>query len=367
MKYDALTLDTQTVQQQGFRFDTGLLAKIKQFVDVPTEVVISRIVLNEIHKHLTQKTLEAQINLERAVRVAQDFGLPSAEQEVGQGDVNAKEVAAARLSKFLNEIGADVIELDNVPLRDVFDRFYKGVPPFSQAKKNEFPDAAALMSLEKWAEANGKTILAVSADKDWEEYAKTSLRIDVVNDIATALAELQEHAGRAREVVGGLLNTIETGEDGALHQRFEGLLSAEISSYTLQAEASSFYRVEDAEADIAYRSFRLSEAVEADDFTVVQAGPLRLAVRVPVEIAVTASASFSLYMYDSVDREEVGMGYASAQRDEDLLCSILVTFSRPNESSKFGVESVEVIDIPHTLDFGEVEPDYFRDGYEFLQ
>ena len=52
MQYEALTFDAQTVQHNGFHFDGGLLAHLKQFKSGPIKVIASAVVINEIHKHL---------------------------------------------------------------------------------------------------------------------------------------------------------------------------------------------------------------------------------------------------------------------------------------------------------------------------
>ncbi len=44
MKYDAITIDAQTVEHNSFHFDGGLLAQLNQFANGPAEVVISIVV-----------------------------------------------------------------------------------------------------------------------------------------------------------------------------------------------------------------------------------------------------------------------------------------------------------------------------------
>jgi hypothetical protein len=120
MKYDAITVDAETVQQNGFRFDGGLLTQLKQFVDGPTEVIISTVVASEVLKHLTEKTRSAKEALETAHRKAVDFGLKM------HGDFafvdpapDERAVAKKRLEKFWKEIGAHLLAADDVPMRDL--------------------------------------------------------------------------------------------------------------------------------------------------------------------------------------------------------------------------------------------------------
>jgi hypothetical protein len=50
MEYDALTIDTQTVEHNGFDFGGGLLVQLCQFANGPTEVIMSQIVVSAISK-----------------------------------------------------------------------------------------------------------------------------------------------------------------------------------------------------------------------------------------------------------------------------------------------------------------------------
>jgi hypothetical protein len=56
----------------------------------------------------------------------------------------------------------------------VVDMYFKLKAPFEEKKRAEFPDAIALVSLERWAELNKLKILVVSYDSGWEEYCASS-------------------------------------------------------------------------------------------------------------------------------------------------------------------------------------------------
>ena len=77
MKYDSITVDAETVERNSFHFNAGLLAQLKQFVNGPTEVVISIVVASEILRHLTEKTRCAKDAVETAHKKAVEFGLKS--------------------------------------------------------------------------------------------------------------------------------------------------------------------------------------------------------------------------------------------------------------------------------------------------
>lgn len=357
MKYDALTIDTQTVFHSSFNFETGLLGQLRQFKEGPTKLVLARVVQREILRNLIQKTEEAHQAVQASLKKAAEYGLPGAPP----AEADPKAVARARLQKFIDAAGGAVIDYDTVKLTDVMDRYFKPAPPFAASgkKKNEFPDAVALLSLEAWAVANGKRILAATGDSDWAAFAKTSQHIDVVSELSDALALLQEDAEQARKIVSELLTRIET-SDGDLRSEFEQGLDRAMPGYVPYGEAESFHSVEVDQVDLVYKDFELKGPAGEPVFEVVQARPDRLVAQIALTMKVEAQGSFSFSAYDSIDKDYVGLGSAQAEIDVDLDARALVTFDQ-DEDGVWELSEVELIEDWNTINFGYVEPDYSRE------
>ena len=86
--------------------------------------------------------------------------------------------------------GATIAPVEGaVSLADVVRRYFNATSPFSrkEGKKNEFPDALALLSLETWAEANNTLVMVLSRDNDWMDYAANSARLFCLEDINEGL------------------------------------------------------------------------------------------------------------------------------------------------------------------------------------
>jgi hypothetical protein len=369
MKYDAITVDAEIVKHNGFRFDGGLLAQLKQFVGGPTEVIISSVVVSEVLKHLTEKTRSAKDSLEVAHKKAVDFGLKM------RGDLafvepapDERALAKKRLEQFCEEIGAHLLAEDNVPMRDLVRLYFTQAPPFSGAgkKKVEFPDAIALLSLDAWARTNNKRILAVSGDKDWAAYAEKSERIDVVSELSDALAMFQEHAEEAREILQKLLTDIQGGRREQLKAQFVSGLTEAVSDYgyAVYAEADSAYQFEGGEVELTLLDYALLRENEEYVFDVVQAGPRKIVARIDLELEVNAQASFSLSVYDSIDKDYVPMGSAGAGTEDSFEGAALITFEGDFDSENVEIGAVELVAGPSSIDFGHVEPDRRDDYYE---
>ena len=121
MDYDALTIDTQTVETNSFHFDGGLLAQLKQFANGPTKVVVAQIVAAEILRHLREKTQATKDAVESAHKKALLFGLRESGDVPFVETPDVPALARKRLAKYFEEIGATIISADDVPMRDLED------------------------------------------------------------------------------------------------------------------------------------------------------------------------------------------------------------------------------------------------------
>jgi len=367
MEYDAITFDTQTVETNGFHFDGGMLAQLKQFKNGPIIVIVSEIVSKEILKHLVEKTRSAKDGLESALKKASECGLvSSAKPQFVEEPIDIRILSKKRLEAFLNAIGAIGVGADNVNIRQLIDRYFAPLPPFSASgkKKNEFPDAISLLSLEHWAKTEKKKILAVSGDKDWVAFCEKSIHIDAVADLEDALERLQEHSVEASETAEKLLRGIADKSKIDLHTDLYTQLENEVSGIAVYGEADSTYHAEADQVDLTFLSMYFVGEPDDLDFTVVQAGPGKIVVRVESILKIRAEASFSLSIYDSIDKDYVGMGSAEAEREEEIEVGLLLTFEGNFDDDDVILSAVEVVDAPSSIDFGYVEPDYSDDYYD---
>jgi PIN domain len=359
--YDAITFDTQTVETNAFHFDGGLLAQMKQFKGGPVRVVVSEIVVREIIKHLVEKTKAAKDAALSAHKKAVDFGLSAMETPFVHDTVDVRAVARARLEGFLQGIGAEIIRSSNVPMSDLVEAYFRTAPPFSAAGKNkaEFPDAIALLSIERWAKDANARVLAVSNDKGWKAYSEPLQWIELRTELSDALALLQQHAEEANAAAQELLQSINNQVEGELARSFETMLQNALSGYDVYGEADSFYTIESDDVELELVEF--SFVGDAGDYaiSVVQSGPRLLAAEVDLEVSVRAETTFYMSIYDSIDRDYTPAGSRSATTEGNALdFKALVTFERDQDDVPFRLSKLELLDGPRSITFGFVEPDY---------
>lgn len=369
MRYDAISFDTNTVMGLGFHFERGLLEQLNQFKDNPTQVVVSEVVVREITDRLTASNRTATEELASAERKARELRLIPAKAEASAGGhaPDPAQVARERVASFLERIGAQIVPADLVPMRALLDRYFRPAPPFSPTgkKKNEFPDAIALLSLEAWAESDDRCLLAVTDDKDWEACAAKSARIDTAKDLTHALALLQQHAEEAERIVTHLLTTMDADERAPLAVELFDMLSAEVSSATFNAEAHSIFAAELWALEVELKAFQFIRTGNAFRPIIVRAGKRKIAAQVSMMLTVEAHASFSLSAPDPIDKDMVPMGSAEASTRATLVASALLTFegnfSGPDEMDQMDeveLTDVSLVEVDRNIDFGEVEPSW---------
>ena len=367
IRYDAITIDTQTVLSKGFHFERGLLAQLRQFKGGAIKVIISEVILKEVSRRLLEKTQAVKDASDLAERAAVEFGLLQASSHaMGDGDRSPILVAQTRIEGFLSSVDAEIISADLVSMSALLQRYFIPAPPFSATgkKKNEFPDAIALLSLEVWANQNNKRVLAVSGDSDWAAFASRSEVVDVVAELGDALTLLQEHAEQANLLVNRLLMDIQSKVIPDLSDYFENKLSILISDYIVDGQADSAYQAELDQIDLTMMSYNFRPSAEGFEFDIVQNSSDFIVARVEIEARVRADATFSLSIYDSIDKDSVPMGSVGTEKEVDFEFSTLVYFEGQPSLGEVGIGDVEIVDAPHYIDFGWIEPDYGEEFYD---
>lgn len=199
MPYDAFTIDTNAIIHGGMNFEAGLLAQLDQFKDGPIQFVVSEIVVRETLKHLSANTKKARDSARSALDCASQLGLlaPDTAKAAIDALADSRTIARSKVASFLESTGAETVPANLCAIDALLKSYFDPAPPFEATgdKKNEFPDALALLSLEAWAKVAGKTVLAASSDKGWQSFAEKSEHIFVEGDLARAMQIVQAHAG----------------------------------------------------------------------------------------------------------------------------------------------------------------------------
>ncbi|MBW9074939.1 PIN domain-containing protein [Agrobacterium deltaense] len=356
-KYGAVTFDTQVVVTNSFNFEGGLLNQLLSLRELPFDVVVSEVVVREIAKHLQTKTKEIRQKLESAFKTAKEYGIDGGQDLVNLDVRDVEAAARKRLLTYLENLQAEVVGPQEVSVKEVMKLYFKAAPPFSSgAKKSEFPDAIALLSLEAWALSGSKRILAISGDKDWLEYGKVSRTIDVVPEIADALEILNEQFDKARADAAAVLNEITSDPNSGLAMQLHHKLSSALEVMALHADASSPIEFESEIVDATLKTYEL---YNTDAFQLIAVNPdhTELVIRLDIDLFFSAETTFYFSVHDSVDDDYVNIGEAAAVTDDEATVKAIVTITT-GEGGEREITNAEIVDRYLTIDFGYVEPDY---------
>lgn len=368
MDYGAISIDTSIFDQKGLKLESGILKTLEQFNGKPSPLILSEIIVREVHNHLKKKATESRGKVTKAIK--ESISNLSVSEKNSKIAINVlipkdddNEVAKKRLTSFISNTNTEIIPATGrVELDEVIKKYFHAEPPFAESgkKKNEFPDAIALMSLESWAKEHQTKILAVAKDKDWGNFAEQSKYIDVIEDLAEAIAKFQPHS-LAIDYCTFIAKELPNFEPKYLYENIHDYLVDAIGDIDIYPEASSsfIYEVDDTEVVLDDFSF----IVDNDGNALLQ--PIQgqnetLIIEAKIDIAATVSASFSLSVRDSIDGDDVYIGSATVNTEVEFQSEILFTMEGDFEGDTKNIDLInfELLSYPKDIDFGEIEPDW---------
>lgn len=367
----AITLDTSIFDGNGLRLESGLLQRMEQFRGSGIQFVLSEIVAKEVVAHLIKGASEARNQFESACKSLEKNWLTSkdvlvaTELAVFQGK-SVEKRALERFDSFVGAMDCKLVDAsEQVDVKELLHRYFCSESPFSQKenKKNEFPDAFALLSLESWAQETGKKLLVVSKDGDWSRFCKTSGRLVLVEDLASALSMFHRDANVACNV---LALRLQNGTFPALIGAIDDAIYRHLDRMDFIVEASSDYVLDDEITDFNIEEIVIGDGEgELPEIEPIDAGSDYLVAKIPVSVEISVRCDFHFSVRDGVDKDYVSIGSASMSTSRTLSFDVLVTFGEPI-SEITSIDDIEVTGKGRLyLDFGYVQPEWNEDpdGY----
>jgi hypothetical protein len=372
-KIKAISLDTSTIQARGFNFESGMLKQLEQFLQKSdTELVISDVVKGEVQAHMEKPIKDAKQDIDKALKQAEKHWgikgetIKKIEQIIYQ-DRQPKDMALERIDKFIEVTDSEVVEAeDNLNISDLLDKYFQSTPPFATIgkKKNEFPDAIALMSLESWARENETKILVVSKDNDWKSFCKNSDNLICINDLPKALELFQQKLNNTDYISKKIQDKYYKGELSNLISEINRAFEEEIYEFDIDLEVSSSYMYEEELASLSVQEFKF-KAVDKPDviFTVINYDDKEnsLVVEASLSATIIVEYYFSFSVWDSIDKEDICIGASNVKEDMEFETEILITlFSESgefNNDNDIEVEEIEFLTKKLAIDLGDVAPD----------
>ena len=199
------SIDTNVLEGKGFDFNRGALNVLHRQRPAWMTLQLSDIVEHEVNDHRLRDLTEAKQKLDSALnhmrrKAALDVSKVTAELEALAVLESAKNQFKTELQSFILGFDGQILPTRGETLAsDLFARYFAKEPPCEvvKDKKSEFPDAAALLVLERCALENETLGLLISNDKGWRSFANQSEYLFCVSTLEefTGLFEaISEHS-----------------------------------------------------------------------------------------------------------------------------------------------------------------------------
>lgn len=197
--FDAVIIDTSALENFQFDFCGWTTKTLPSFFDFLKEQnihLLNHPVLDgEIKKHIVHSQLLEKINgLQQNIQRNKEFyKLIGVSPEDAIKRLSELDIEKMLLSEY-NNIFCDATMLSFSSPEIIFEKYFSSCPPFSESdnKKNEFPDAFIIESVNDYLRKNRfHNVLVVSKDFDWKKAFEKVERTSFCDSIDDALKMVQ--------------------------------------------------------------------------------------------------------------------------------------------------------------------------------
>ena len=370
-KVTFFSIDTNVMEGKGFDFNRGALNLLHLQRPAWMTLQLSDIVEREINGHRLRDLTEAKQKLDSALnhmrrKAALDVSKVIAELDALAVVESAQKQFKTELESFISGLGGQVLPTTGETLAsDMFARYFAKQPPFEvvKDKKSEFPDAAALLVLERFALEQKTLGLLISNDKGWRSFASQSEHLFCVSTLEEFTGLFEAISEHGKELQSKLRASLE--DQSSIGY---ALVRDAIASHVAEAEWSIDEICSGSAHRLEGEAYDANVVAVKPDFPNMQGwftdedSPMYV-VELPVSISVEVQVSVAFFQWDSIDHEEIPMGSQDISVPMDIDISLFLTSTGELMASpveEWEIEA-EIASGKYSVDAGEVNLDY---GYD---
>ena len=172
-------IDTSMYESKNFQFHHHLLGRFTELCEERSIYLLMSIMVDgEVISHLTSKAHEAAAKIrefKKTIKILRN--LPEIKHYGIFEELSKDEAKKRLLEKYEEYKEAAVfgwIDIDLAKPSIVAAHYFGKTPPFSDKKKDEFPDALMLLSILEWAKNTNEKIYILSNDSDMKNFCDIS-------------------------------------------------------------------------------------------------------------------------------------------------------------------------------------------------
>lgn len=364
MDFDAITMDTSTFECQNFNLENGLLAKFEQFSRIDdVSFIMSEIVLQEMFSHMKEKTKTSVSEYKKALQNGMFYKIDDTitkEKITSIKSLNIKEIVKKRIENYIDRTGLQIISCEEIDIQEIIKRYFSRIPPFSEKKKEEFPDALALQSLENWAANENKKVLVISGDKDWQAYCQDNVNLICVKTIEDALSSLYKSQDFVLQRLKDIFSDKEKYE--GIMQNIDETIMNSSDKLSINLDIISSYKYEE-----DYFGFDFQEVYfpDIDGIEIIDMNNENnnVTISIPAEITFFVEGEYTFYLTDEGD--DIKIGDNSFNNELDFNTNLIISMNlNKEELSDSEIVSVDFKD--YTMNYSlQLEPDFSEDEYDY--
>jgi hypothetical protein len=148
-------VDTEAYEHQKFRFDHPALKKLRDLGSAGfLRILTTDVVDGEVRQHIRRTVANAVVALDRFHNHAGVLQANSSDEcrslfkQIEESHL--AELGIAVWEGFLEDAKVEIVRASTVHALDLLNLYFAQLPPFSERKKAEFPDAISVLSLDQW-------------------------------------------------------------------------------------------------------------------------------------------------------------------------------------------------------------------------
>lgn len=169
-------IDTQYLMENSFNFYTEEFKSLEElskagYVKVYMTDITEEEIKNNIKISVDKGFEKIKVSDARVLKSIPAFREFLKEYE----GKKATDILLEAFLRFKTNCKISILSTGDIKMADVYKRYADKTPPFSKdSKKNEFPDAFALLAILNWSYREESHAYLLSGDHDWVEFSKTS-------------------------------------------------------------------------------------------------------------------------------------------------------------------------------------------------
>ena len=354
-----ITLDTCIFHRFDYNLGHPLLTALDQFQHIAVNVLISEIVAYEVESHIEENAEVAQQSLSAAIkeqikRWRLKISTESLASSLALSD-KPKDLAHHQFTQFKEAVSASIVPAVGSieSTNKLISRYFNYQPPFGRSKrrKAEFPDAFALLSLERLARRQENLILCISSDNEWEQFCDESDHLVCVKELSHALSYFNESGHIAASNVIAMLQSdakaIEKLKQIIRNAAEELFVSLD---YTANASSATFFEVES--NDVMLKDVDFSSASTP---RIVKISENQVTFSVVIDVYVKFFTLFKTYVTGSFERDLTFLRDQLGSKEGTVKVRLVITTTNDTES-KATLIAIELSGQIPAIDFDKVEP-----------